>query len=89
MLQTVSATKARENFAELINRVMYGGEEFLIEKQGKPAAILTKVNNIKKKPKKKISGIDFLLKLTTYRAKGPKNLAKNHDKYIWENYRNS
>lgn len=34
---TLSATEARNRFFELLNLAMYRGEEFLIEKDGKPA----------------------------------------------------
>lgn len=44
MLQKISATKARDNFADLLNRIQYRGEEFIIEKQGKPVAVITVVN---------------------------------------------
>lgn len=34
---------------------------------------------------KKMTGTEFLLKLSTYHMKGgPKDLAKNHDKYTWD-----
>ncbi len=34
-------------------------------------------------------GLEFLTKLTKYHAKGlPKDLAKNHDKYLWNHYGN-
>lgn len=85
MTNVVSATQARENFAEIINRVMYSGEEFIIEKQGKTAAILTPHRKIKnKKGVKKMTGTELLLKLTRYNFRGPKDLAKNHDRYAWE-----
>lgn len=32
----------------------------------------------------KMTGTEFLLKLSTYGLKGPKDFAKNHDKYTWE-----
>ena len=88
MTNVVSATQARENFAEIINRVYYSGEEFVIQKQGKTTAIIRPPKAIKtknKNPKKKMTGIEFLLKLSKYNAKGlPKDLAQNHDKYAWE-----
>ena len=34
---TLSATDARNRFFELLNLAMYKGEEFLVEKDGKPA----------------------------------------------------
>lgn len=85
MYNTISATKARERFSEIINRVLYLGEEFIIEKQGKPAARIIKADTMKQQPTKKIKGTDFLFKLATYNLKGaPKDLAENHDKYTWE-----
>ncbi len=36
-MNTLSATEARKRFFELINLAMYRGEEFLVEKDGKPA----------------------------------------------------
>ncbi len=34
--------------------------------------------------KKKFTTNDFLAKLATYKLHGPKDLARNHDKYAWE-----
>jgi antitoxin (DNA-binding transcriptional repressor) of toxin-antitoxin stability system len=36
----VSATKAQRSLAELLSRVRFGGEEFIIERAGKPVAKL-------------------------------------------------
>jgi antitoxin (DNA-binding transcriptional repressor) of toxin-antitoxin stability system len=36
MRTRVSATKAARNFSELLNRVRYRGESFVIERGGKP-----------------------------------------------------
>ena len=33
---------------------------------------------------RKMTGTEFLLKLSTYNLHGPKDLAKNHDKYAWD-----
>ena len=38
MKNTYSATEARNNFFEILNAVMYKGEEFVVEKDGIPAA---------------------------------------------------
>lgn len=85
MQQTVSATQARENFADIINRVMYRGEEFVVEKQGKPAVLITQTCKPKTVKHKKITGVEFLLRLAKYKLKGgPKDLAENHDRYTWE-----
>lgn len=37
MKNVISATKARNNFFEMLNSVIYKGEEFIVEKDGKPA----------------------------------------------------
>lgn len=37
MKNIISATKARNNFFEILNAVIYKGEEFIVEKDGKPA----------------------------------------------------
>jgi prevent-host-death family protein len=41
MLQPVSVTQARNNFADLLGQVYYGGKRVLIQKQGKSLAVLT------------------------------------------------
>ena len=38
MIHIISATKARNRFFELLNSVMYKGEEYIVEKNGRPAA---------------------------------------------------
>jgi len=37
MKNVISATEARNNFFEMLNSVIYKGEEFIVEKDGKPA----------------------------------------------------
>lgn len=41
-MQTVSVSEARNNLAELLNQVAYGGESFVIRRMGKPVAILVR-----------------------------------------------
>ncbi|MGI5837445.1 MAG: type II toxin-antitoxin system Phd/YefM family antitoxin [Chloroflexota bacterium] len=36
----IRAADARNNFAEILGRAHFGGERFLIEKQGKPFAVV-------------------------------------------------
>lgn len=48
-MTTLSATDARNRFFELLNLAMYKGEEFLVEKDGKPAVRLVPVEE-KKSP---------------------------------------
>jgi len=46
-MNTISATDARNRFFELLNLAMYKGEEFLVEKDGKPAAKVVPVDTQK------------------------------------------
>lgn len=41
MKNTLSATEARNNFFEMLNAVMYKGEKFIVEKDGRPAATIS------------------------------------------------
>jgi prevent-host-death family protein len=40
MAKTVGIAKAREEFAELVNQVAFGGERYVVERRGKPLAAL-------------------------------------------------
>ena len=40
MAKTIGITKARESFSELVNRVAFGGERYVVERRGKPLAAL-------------------------------------------------
>lgn len=69
------AIDERVAFADIVNEAL---SRYLNEQKGL---------NTKK------TGTEFLGKLIQigkgHRIKGPKNLAKNHDKYLWDEYRNS
>lgn len=39
-MKTVSAYNARTNFGELLNEIYYRGEEIVVEKMGKPVAVM-------------------------------------------------
>ena len=85
MVKTVSSTKAREEFADMISKVYYAGDDFIIEKQGKQVALVTRVKEDVGVLGQRKKGIDFLLGLADYKFKGgPKDLARKHDKYTWE-----
>ena len=38
MEKTIGIAKARENFAELVNQVAFGGQRYVVERRGKPLA---------------------------------------------------
>ncbi len=85
MSQIISATQAKNQFAEIVNRVIYQGEEFIVQKQGKPAILITKATKNENTKSKKFTTNDFLAKLANIKAEGlPADLAKNHDKYAWK-----
>lgn len=57
MKTVISATQARNNFFEMLNSVIYKGEEFIVEKDGKPAVRVSSAVS-KRDPKE----IDKILK---------------------------
>jgi len=83
MPQLIDITKARESFADIVNKVYYGNEEFVVRKQGVPVVVITKFvvkDRVKAKGQK-----SFLAKLASYGLRsGLGDFAKNHDKYAWE-----
>ena len=40
MGKTIGMAKARENFAELVNQVAFGGQRYVVERRGKPLVAL-------------------------------------------------
>lgn len=42
----VSMTKARQNFTDIANRVMYGSERICIEKNNKPAVAVVPIEDL-------------------------------------------
>ncbi len=48
MLQTITTANARNNFANLLGEVYYGGKKYLIQRLGKPFAVLLNVEEYKK-----------------------------------------
>lgn len=46
-MNTIPATKARNRFFELLDLVQYKGEEFIVEKDGEPAARLVPAEKMK------------------------------------------
>ena len=45
MAKRVSASKARNEFAEIINRVAYGGETVLVHRRKKPVAAIIPIDD--------------------------------------------
>lgn len=45
MAKRVSASKARDEFAEIINRVAYGGETVLVHRRKKPVAAIIPIDD--------------------------------------------
>jgi hypothetical protein len=84
--QLISATYARDNFAEIANLVLYQNQEFVVEKNGKPAVFIGPVKQIQQTEVSQIMTTnDFLKNLVGYKLKTKyKNFARDHDKFIWE-----
>lgn len=47
MLQPISIAQARNNFSDLLGEAYYGGRRFLIEKLGKPFAVVIGIEDYK------------------------------------------
>ncbi|MFT4163727.1 MAG: type II toxin-antitoxin system Phd/YefM family antitoxin [Microlunatus sp.] len=47
MVLEIPVTEARAQFAELINRVGYGGEEIVLTRHGKPLVALVPATNLR------------------------------------------
>lgn len=83
MPQLISSTDARESFAEIINRVFYSGEEFIVQKRGKPVIKIVKVAKSEKQGR--MNAAEFLSQITKYGLKSaPSDLAGKHDEYAWK-----
>jgi len=84
MTNTLSATTARDNFSEILNRVQFAGEEFIIQKQGKPTAIITSYKVEKQKKNNTPNWAVSMLSLSKRAGKsGVGDLATKHDKYLY------
>lgn len=55
MLQTITTANARNNFADLLGEVYYGGKKYLIQKLGKPFAVLLNVEEYQKLEELRVS----------------------------------
>ena len=47
MVKTVNALRARKNLGELLEQVYYRGEEFVIERAGKPMAAVVPLSRLR------------------------------------------
>jgi antitoxin (DNA-binding transcriptional repressor) of toxin-antitoxin stability system len=85
MINLITATQAKNQLSEIFNRVIYQGEEFIVQKQGKPVVLITKALKANITQPKKFTNNDFLAKLAQIKAEGlPKDLGENLDKYAWD-----
>lgn len=84
MPQVINATHARESFSDIINQVVYGGVEFIVQRQGRPVVRISRVED-KPTPTQKLDGVGFLNRLSGYRLQdAPTDFARNHDQYTWQ-----
>ena len=48
MIKTITAMKARQNLGTIMNEVSFRGDEFIIERAGKPMAVIVSVDKFHK-----------------------------------------
>ena len=48
MMKTTTAIKARQNLGQLLEEAFYQGDEFIIERAGKPMAVIVPVQEFKR-----------------------------------------
>lgn len=48
MAKTISAAQAKAHFSALVAQVAYGGEQYVIERRGKPLAALVSVDDLER-----------------------------------------
>lgn len=59
MIKTLTAIKARQNLGELLEEVYYNGDQFIIERAGKPMAAVVPLWQVqaRKKHQERVSGM--------------------------------
>jgi antitoxin (DNA-binding transcriptional repressor) of toxin-antitoxin stability system len=60
MAKRISATKAVRDFSELLNRIRFKGDHYIIERSGKPVALMEPIKDVKHAGT--LKEIKFLLK---------------------------
>ena len=58
MIKTITAMKVRQNLGTIMNEVFFTGDEFIIERAGKPMAVIVSVDKFYEM-KKNIEHIDM------------------------------
>lgn len=48
MSKAINVAEAKKRFSEIISRVVYTGERFVVERKGKPMAAMVSVSDLKK-----------------------------------------
>ncbi len=59
MIKTTTAIRARKKFGQLLEEVFYRGDEFVIERAGKPMAVLIPIQEFEKWQKQREK--DFMI----------------------------
>lgn len=47
MAKRISATKAVRDFSELLNKIRFKGDHYIIERSGKPVALMVPIKDVK------------------------------------------
>lgn len=85
MTKTTTAIKARRNLGQLLEEAFYKGDEFIIERAGKPMAVLIPVQEFENwlRQREKDFGVLDEIKAQN-RQKSPENIEKDVDEAIKE-----
>jgi len=81
MTKTTTAIKARRNLGQLLEEVFYRGDEFVIERAGKPMAVLIPIQEFERWQKQREK--DFAL-FDEVRAKAKKAKPEKVEKEVGE-----
>lgn len=81
MTKTTTAIKARRNLGQLLEEAFYRGDEFIIERAGKPMAVLIPIQEFKRWQKQREK--DFAL-FNEVRAKAKKTKPEKVEKEVTE-----
>ena len=81
MLKTISALKARKNLGELLEEVYYRGDQYIIERAGKPMAAVVPLSQLESWLEKRAA---FFNMVDEAREKNPKTKPATIEKEVAE-----
>jgi prevent-host-death family protein len=83
----IAVTKARKIFAELVNRVVYGGEEVVLTRHGKTVAALVSADDLELLRQVRAARLDLTRAEVSALEEGPRGLAEERPLPVAARYR--